>query len=327
MDASLEEQSLEVRVPGKMMLAGEYAVLKGGPSLSVTVDAYLSLAIRKDTKPGVWVESNIWTEPKQVPSSLATEPLLDSLHALSHCNARVSVRSDLAISFGLGSSSAVRLAAHLATRAFQKPSMPLTEDERWDAAREAWQRQRAEQGFASGYDLLTQLQGGLVAWQPDYEKWPGNIANHELGWVSEFVHPYVGGKGAPTRSVGGSVKDYLADHDLWPELLERSADLVDAFLRQTPESVIQANTAHQFLFKNAPFYPRDILNLLASLSHFGRSWTFKTTGAGGEDAILLLGARSELTEADQALRREGWRPLPHAFTRDGSRISWKDLGP
>lgn len=320
MQAANSAGTFEVEVPGKIMLAGEYAVLKGARSLSAAVDAYLHLEIEPSENEGVWVESNLWPEPKLLTPAPHNEPLLDSLQKLGSHNARVRVRSELDLSFGLGSSSAVRLAAHLGVQAFARKNPQLSYDDRQDAAREAWHRQRAEQGFASGYDLVTQLHGGLVLWQPDYENWPGSLRSHYPAWLSDFVHPYVGGKGAPTASVGGGVKAYLESEGLWPRLIAESEALIDAFWDFSPEKIFHAVSAHRALFEKAPFYPENLRNLLASLRDFDRSWSFKTTGAGGEDAILLLGPRSSLGEADEALRRAGWRPLPHAFTERGARV-------
>ncbi|RZA16785.1 MAG: hypothetical protein EOP10_23960, partial [Proteobacteria bacterium] len=155
-------RATEVSVPGKIMLAGEYAVLKGGRSLSSAVDAFLTLTIEPSEQKGVWVESNLWPEPRLLTPQPQNEPLLDSLQRLLSHNVRVSVTSELDVSYGLGSSSAIRLAAHLATHAFEQKTINLSFDERWQAAREAWHAQRTQQGFASGYDLVTQLQGGYV---------------------------------------------------------------------------------------------------------------------------------------------------------------------
>ncbi|RZA19825.1 MAG: hypothetical protein EOP10_19000 [Proteobacteria bacterium] len=320
-------RATEVSVPGKIMLAGEYAVLKGGRSLSSAVDAFLTLTIEPSEHVGVWVESNLWPEPRLLTPQPQTEPLLDALQRLLSHNVRVSVTSDLDVSYGLGSSSAIRLAAHLATHAFEQNTINLSFDERWTAAREAWHAQKTQQGFASGYDLVTQLQGGYVHWSPDYEQWPGRVQSRDPDWLKEYVHPYIGGEGAPTGKVGGGVRTYLDAGNLWPELLARSEALVTAFAAESLDAVISANQQHRALFVPAPFYPQKIYKLLASLPDFDRSWSFKTTGAGGEDAILLLGPKSCLTEADQTLKQRGWKPLPHTFTALGTRITWKDLGP
>jgi hypothetical protein len=318
------KRAVKVRVPGKIMLAGEYAVLSGGYALASAVDAFLSLNLESTAESGVWVASNLWPTPRRLTAQRQGEPLLDSLQDLQSSSAHVSVASDLNVAHGLGSSSAVRLAAHLAIDAFEKQKTDLSSIERWNAARAAWQAQKIQQGFASGYDFVTQLQGGCVLWAPDFERWPGRVDPYDLDWLKDHVHPYVGGKGAPTGIVGGSIRSYLDEGNLWPKLLSASNTLVGAFTSRSLDAVIAANSRHRALFEPAPFYPQKIYKLLASLPEFDRSWSFKTTGAGGEDAILLLGVKAKLAEADRALRQEGWTPLLHSFTTQGASIRWGD---
>lgn len=326
MKPSAPRHAVTVAVPGKIMLAGEYAILRGGQSLSASVDAHLTLDV--SAADDFRVRSDLWPEEIRLDRAKTQEPLLDSLQFCARHydiqHALIEVRSQLAPSFGLGSSSAVRLAAHLGLLAFAEQRTTFSKARLWSVARDAWQLQRAQQGFASGYDLVTQLQGGYLCWQPDYQHWPGALHNQNLPWLNDWVHPYAGGQGAPTAQVGGSVKAWLEEHRLWSDLQTLSDALIAAFLAEESEALLAANRAHRQLFQGAPFYPADLYKGLASLSGFDRSWTFKTTGAGGEDAILLIGHRSDLTGADQELRRLGWHRLMSPWSHQGSQVKWKD---
>ena len=328
MNTSSPRQGVTVSVPGKIMLAGEYSVLTKGRSLSATVDAFLTMDISDRIEDSIEVQSNLWPQPIQLNFNKNPEPLFDSLQSAAKqhdiSRALVQVRSHLSVAYGLGSSSAVRLAAHLGLLAFAKQSIQFPPDLLWSSAREAWRLQREQQGFASGYDLVTQLHGGYLEWRPDYECWPGAIRSLSLDWLHDWVHPYAGGQGAPTEKVGGSVRGWLDQEGLWPELLQRNECLIDAFLAQEGEALIAANQTHRQLFQKAPFYPASLYKGLASLSGFDRSWSFKTTGAGGEDAILILGHRSNLTGVDAALNRQGWKRLSSSWTTQPSQVKWKD---
>lgn len=326
MEKKPKRRAIKVSVPGKIMLAGEYAILKGGRSLSATVGARLSLSISESSD--FRVRSNLWPTDVIVPLTKSTEPLIDSLQYAGNQfdigHALVEVRSDLPVSFGLGSSSAVRLAAHIGLKAFAEQTVALKEPTLWASARDAWMLQKEQQGFASGYDLVTQLHGSFIAWQPDYASWPGTIKRLDLDWLNEWVHPYAGGEGAPTTMVGGSVKEWLFAQDLWCDLKGISEDLIEAFLAKDFALIIQANRAHRELFQKAPFYPSHLYKLLASIDGFDRSWTFKTTGAGGEDAILLIGHTSDLTEVNRLLQEKGWNRLDSPWSSEGCQLKWKD---
>ena len=106
----------QVKVPGKVMLAGEYTVLEGGPALACTVDRFLTVTIDEKPISGIQVDSTLWPETKHVTSATeSVEPLLQSVAFAANTYGangyHLSVDSDLDLSFGLGSSSACRLGA------------------------------------------------------------------------------------------------------------------------------------------------------------------------------------------------------------------------
>lgn len=319
---------MKVAVPGKIMLSGEYAVLQGASCLAATVDSWLSLSLEEAQ--GRTVESNLWAGAIDLDQPLrpaeAQEPLpLSALQAsqASRRGFRLRVDSDLVVAHGLGSSSALRLAVRLAFKAFNDLKTHLSEDEQWTAAYEAWQEQLQQQSFASGYDTIVQLKGGLVRWTPA-EDWPGKIEKFDAECLQAWIHPFVGGRGAPTAKVGGSMRQWLTRSDLWGRLRDASEDLTDKMSHLlfggSPSGVFEANARHRSLFQDGPGFPLALYNLLASLPGFDRSWTFKTTGAGGEDAILLIGEKKELSSVRDALSYHGWHPLGFSWQNRGATI-------
>jgi mevalonate kinase len=320
---------LKARIPGKIMLCGEYAVLQGATSLAATVDSWLTVSIEDD--PQRLVSSDLWPHRIQLDKAdsdhVQREPLLQSslLAAPKDHGFHVHVASDLAVEHGLGSSSALRLGVHLGFRAWQKQPLPLSEAEAWSAAEQAWQEQLQQQSFASGYDTVVQLTGGLVRWTPSAH-WPGTIQKYDAECLSRWVHPYVGGQGAPTAKVGGSMRQWLTRTGTWDQLRSASEDLREemeaVFLhgKLSTQDLFQANARHRSFFQNGPGFPSALYNLLASLPGFDRSWTFKTTGAGGEDAILLIGEDCELMGVKKALSYHGWYPLGLGWQNRGAWI-------
>lgn len=308
------------------MLAGEYAVLAGGRCLAVTIDRWLAVGVSARREPGVRVSSDLWPAAYELSQltadACAREPLLQTLfaygdeHPLSEL--AVEVRSNLDVKSGFGSSSAVRLATLLALDAYFKGSHPAAVMPR---AHQVWQLQKAQQGFASGYDVLTQASGGLILWRPDYASWPGKVERLPLAPLDAWVQVWVGGAGAPTTAVGGSVRQHLAQDGRAAALRSCSEQLVDGLLALLQEgqpralhTVLDANKKHREILAAAPHYPRSLLAVLSALPGCDAEWTFKTSGAGGEDALLLIGPAAQLGAPAQRLEALGWRRLEGAFT-------------
>ncbi|WP_132317093.1 hypothetical protein [Pseudobacteriovorax antillogorgiicola] len=306
------------------MLAGEYAVLEGSPSLSLAVKKELRCTARLSDFHKTVIRSDIWSEPLILDEALSKEPnnpLLDTVRwackEWSLPPLEITIASDIQVSDGLGSSSAVRLASLAAMAA-----LTGRQEQPWDLARLCWDQQRQEQGFASGYDFVTQVQGGLVAFYPDYSCWPGRVEDHKLRSLIPYIHIFRGGKGAPTGLVAGSTRKWLRERRRMLSLTQRSEQLIQNFIGFSQASVklpelIQSVKAHREIFEDNPNFPLHLLRALQELKGFDQSWTFKTTGAGGEDSILLIGDTSDLDEARHCLSIFNWQALDTEISAKG----------
>ena len=307
------------------MLSGEYSVLGGGRSLAFTVDKRLQVSVETQAL-GVSVHSELWSEAKNLhlTDTAPENPLLNSVHwamknwGIDCC--RVEVRSHINVSDGLGSSSAVRLASLAALSRYAG-----RDDQLWDLARLAWQQQKLQQGFASGYDIASQTCGGLVLFEPDYNNWPGQC--QDLGWkrLESIVHVFVGGKGAPTDLVAGSTSQWLKDQGRWDSLNQYADILIDELVAYNDgaanyNSVIEAVANHRRVFEDNLNFPIHIKNDLSSVSGFDKTWSFKTTGAGGEDSILLFGSENEIKDGVKKLKNLGWEKLNTSVSPQGLEI-------
>lgn len=282
--------------------------------------------------------------------------------------AELSIESTIDVSHGIGSSSALRLAvamamaeAHrswtLAAPARVHPEERSDEGSRpnytdcfsespshdgrdatdafadatWGAARLAVALQREAQGGASGYDVATQLVGGLVSFtgSDDLSMWPGRIHAFEgasLARLAQLVHVYVGGAGSATAPIMRTTRAWLAAQGVWDAFIERSDELVARFIDATAapnddlvlKRLYHACASHRALLRSSPSYPRVLEGAMLELPGLDERFTWKTTGAGGEDAIILIGPASELAGADEALRALGRRPLDCMFTASGA---------
>ncbi|HYX35343.1 MAG TPA: hypothetical protein VE954_19780 [Oligoflexus sp.] len=318
-------KSVSIQVPGKILLAGEYAVLDGYPALSMAVDRYLTVTLT-ETQHGGWVlDSDLWSTPRNLRDAtlddVAREPLLQVAdyaqhhYSLPHIHCRIA--SDLDIRFGLGSSTALRLGVLLGATALQKDRPTLSPSEILEAATLAFHMQRVQQSFASGYDVLTQALGGVLVWTPDYQNWPGQSWQRmDPAPLAQYLQIFVGGTGAPTTKVGGSVRKALQEFSLQREYNEASNKVITSWLQMwshgidTLPQLCHDIAAQRRLFAKLPYFPEHLFQALETLPGFDQTWSAKTTGAGGEDAILLIGTREQTNMAVERLDREGWYQLP-----------------
>jgi mevalonate kinase len=318
-------KSVTVRVPGKILLAGEYAVLEGHPALSMAVDRYLTVTLTLMAEGGWHLNSDLWPEPRLLdqapPQDIATEPLLQvagfAQHHFALPHVRCEIHSDLDVRYGLGSSTALRLGVLLAAAALSQGYSSIPDHVRLEAAALAFRMQRVQQSFASGYDVLTQALGGVILWTPDYRNWPGSaLRTLDPAPIMPLLQVFVGGAGAPTQKVGGSVRAALEESGRQREFYEASNRVINCWLQlwQNEGDVLpqlcQEIAAQRRLFENLPYFPVDLFRSLEQCPGFDQTWTAKTTGAGGEDAILLIGTMEQTRMAAESLAREGWHRLP-----------------
>jgi hypothetical protein len=111
------------------------------------------------------------------------------------------------------------------------------------------------------------------------------------------------------------------------KFLDVSETLVDAFnlCIQQPnitslKALIAACAASRAQFVGSPHFPGNIAANLGLLPGIDKKWTWKTTGAGGEDAILLIGEHHETVAAADRLTELGWRRLNAKFSDMGGHI-------
>lgn len=329
------------RVPGKIMLAGEYAVLQGAPSLTMCIDRFLTARIVIPTSPALTeqtltVHSNLWSSPRVVPQpfpasddDLLMDAVLQAARRYHVSQAVVDISSELDIRFGLGSSSALRLAVFAGFAWISNGGKRHTEDSTsmWPAAQAAFDHQRQHQQTASGYDIVAQCAGGLVEWQPTANIWPGPIVSLPApDDFSSWLTVWVGGRGAPTTETVFSGRRWLEQSpEGWKTLHRLTAPLHQGFkaafasggaAHDLPPLISAMGTLRQF-WQQAPQYPGALENSLGPLIGLDRTWSWKPTGAGGEDAILLVGSPPDTSPATAALTQAGWYPLPLKITQQG----------
>ena len=193
----------EASAPGKLLLSGEYAVLRGAPAVSVSVGARALARVEQLTGPAALFDAASgtswpfdWT-PEAGLLWLAEDPgergrlpaaVLDTLAGIpglpawpKHC--RLQLDSDAFTAgqskYGLGSSAALTVAL----TAVAAELLGLPTDRAALAPIAARAHRLFQRGSGSGVDVLTALHGGLVCVQPDQEppqaealRWPSGLS-------------------------------------------------------------------------------------------------------------------------------------------------------
>lgn len=355
-------QRVTVSVPGKLILAGEYDVLKGGTALAATVAPRLTvtLALADGHQGATHISSDLWTAPRYLrrddPVSfyghdeMLTAAVAVALKTWNLPDLNVSVQSGFDVSSGFGSSSALRLAVLAAGKLLAHPDLNPSntresmKESMLDCARLAYSLQKAAQSGASGYDIATQWLGGAVEFRCDThassDRWPlqaDTLPLSALNQLNENIHVFVGGAGAPTGKMMQSTMRWLdeagspdplatcglpADSSIqrWDILRVLSRNLVDAMRtlmasddHGNGQAIAAAAQLRRF-FSNSPAFPQKVADTLAGVSGLDRVWSWKTTGAGGEDAIFLIGTKTNTREAKMKLINSGWRHLENLFS-------------
>ncbi len=317
------------------MLAGEYAVLRGGHALAATLDCGLSVKVTWEPQAAQWdIVSDLWDAPRQVIDDRT--PQTDLLcRAVQYAakrtglhGGRVEISSGIEVRHGIGSSSALRLGVCAAFMALRDNPQEVTKVSS-DAVYTAWQLQSEGQGIASGYDIVTQYAGGLIEFNFEYEdnQWKPHWFRHDLGVLNQLVHVYVGGSGAPTAETVQTMSSWLDGGNRFDKLVDTSETLVDAFNTalqwpdiKTIRKLCQSCGSARQLFATSPHFPQTIGTGLAQIPGLDQRWSWKTTGAGGEDAILLIGTKDDTRQAAAKLAELGWHPSGHSFVNEGSHI-------
>ena len=335
---------LTVKVPGKVMLCGEYGVLTSGTrALAFALDAYLEVYIRYGTtaRDSLILHSNLWHAPRQVDAKTTRDNMLvDTVCKLmpsgEHTVEEIRVTSQLNPSYGFGSSSALRLAlAYIAY--LQKLGVNLTVPpvKRWQIAGQAFAMQKKSQQLASGYDVATQFVGGIVDYHSCSGEWPSYQDMQSMqalgyenlhGNLVNFVHIFIGGKGADTTTVMHDTKNWIdaqgnlpmitASNPLRHAFIDTLRNLSEGSLRNLSEAMAQWRK----LFSTSPHFPRHIAQALQSISGQDRKWSWKTSGAGGEDALIVVGHKEDITAVTACLAELGWRRFDYNVSERGLQL-------
>ncbi len=320
-----QNRVIATRIPGKIMLSGEYVVLRGEPCLAATVSETMTVTVRSAAI-GFTVRSDLWSEEEcftdatiHVPTNPFSQAVCLAAREFGLAGADVHADAGIALTAGFGSSSALRLGVIFGLYALAYDELP-DPAKQWELARLALALQRDQQRWASGYDFATQLHGGLVRLSFKDQHWPGACMALELGRC-DWLHIMIGPTGNKTALTVDETMTWLCDRERWSklviamnELTEEWSKLFGQYSDHGLKRLIHCVAAARLALKGSPAFPSELVAILEQVEGCDESWSFKTSGAGGQDALILVGAAEAVAPARIALDQFGWRLAPQSLT-------------
>lgn len=328
--------------PGKLMIAGEYAVLGDSPE-AVALAVAVEPGVRARAEPSAgWRlaredDGLEWAAGQPAPEGLRfihaawaqARALLDRAgvaprRLVTRGSALVGEPAAGKRGVGGSASATVAVTALLCDLAGVDPLHARDEVLRLALAA----HRTAQGGRGSGYDVATVLWGGLVCWRPTAANGAG--AAKRMPWPAGLaLHAAFSGRGARTTSFIERVERLdAADHTaLTQELAHLGAcahELVDAFADADFAALsCAARRCHAELAAwdrrhDLGVITSEVAQMVAVAEQHGVA--AKVSGAGGGDSVIALtDDRERLDALASAWQARGFLPLPVQRTDEGLR--------
>ncbi len=205
------------KAPGKIIWFGEHFVVKGIPAVASSVDLYVRTYVEpcKDGKIRFWSKSLekgfVYGEKEPDEELLPFKRILDLISERygSLPNMKITIDSDIPISYGLGSSAAssISFAAAVLKYIGVEPMPELVKELSMEA-------EKIVHGKPSGIDTAISLHGSFI-----YYLGPHDIRPLNARWNEEYTLLVIGT--GITRSTGLVVKKVLERYERFPNIMNK----------------------------------------------------------------------------------------------------------
>jgi len=276
------------RAPGKIILAGEHAVVHGCPALVTAVQRHATVRVRvngerRDPRRAIDERYTAYLDGSAEITEVINEPMDLAYYAAAEAGpdgVGIEIQSDIPIGAGMGSSAAVLLAT------IRAANPELTSDEIAIIAKRAEDRQH---GHSSGVDIRVCQHGGT--WRVRGGSGPDDSGRAEqiepLLYELQLVHT-----GQPSSSTGECVtevgRNFPASDPIWQNFRECVECLEDEFFPDVVNEV-------QALLERIGVVPGPVADFAADVRALGLAG--KVCGAGavhGSAAGMFLVTGGEL---------------------------------
>lgn len=310
-------KQVKVIVPGKIMLCGEYVVLFGAQALSATLSSHIEVDLCVDTDVNngrFYIESYFLSkDPLTLEEAKIRFPKNPLVRVVDYCIDKYGIKAGKLIlkmssnfCMGMGSSSAIYLGTIIGFATLMNVVNLEDINSLIFQAIQAYDLQLQAQIYASGYDIITQLFGGIVLFNfnPFKKIWPQTVDKVKItNWeiLNQYFHVFVHKKEGNSETIIKNVLYSLRRKNLFKRLYDISELLVDRFVEymQNPKDMtifcglcdLIAN--QQSILLETDFGYKDILFKLYNIKGYKERWMVKTLGGGGNDTLLILGYKKE----------------------------------
>jgi len=314
--------------PAKIVLFGEWGVLKGAPAVASTVRSRFRVKTSQDpnSQKIQFIDESPDSRLRPVElSSIDDTPLPPDwirLHRdfkfllnefrMERSGWKLQLQRDWKISEGYGSSSALTLCLYLALKSKLETQFKISEDldtraRFFESSPEISSLIGLDQG--SGLDFATQWMGGSVHYRKSESG--RHVTPLQLSFPENLVILHTGRK-VDTRSA-------IKSSDFILPLIQKLSASVETFVdKQDWERAIEQ---HYELFKNTPVVPQWISELRDDLLSKNICSALKTTGAGGGDALLIYLKQNKKSEFKEWAEKHSFWLGSFPFASQGAALS------
>ena len=306
--------------PGKIILTGEHFVVWGSTALAAAIDKRVTAAAEHAGEDEI-VSENYGTRSKIAKGigkglyPIARAIYATKEHISSKKQVRVTIRSDIRPSSGLGSSSAVAVATVASVA--KALGADLSKKEIFDLAMES---ERILHGNPSGIDVAVSIYGGIILYRKGEP--PKEVKVEECDAV-------VGLSGLSRRTAKMVSRV--------PEVRETSPNFFNALV---------ASSSHLSMFASKSIEKRDYYDLASVMTFHNSalSWlglsipttdemieiclengalAAKITGGGGGGAIISIPKQGKAQEIEKALQSKGFESFSVKLPQQGLKV-WEE---
>ncbi len=225
------------RAPGKTIWFGEHFVVKGMPAIASSVDLYVRTRVEpnKNGKIRFWSKSLekgfVYGEKEPDKELLPFKRILDLIRE-EHGELpgmKITIDSDIPISYGLGSSAAssISFAAAVLKYIGVEPSLE-------HVRRLSMEAEKIVHGRPSGIDTAISLRGGFI-----YYRGPEDIKPLNARWSNEYTLLVIGT--GVTRNTGLVVKKVLERYERFPNIMGKIYEAASEITMTAKELMIEGD--------------------------------------------------------------------------------------
>jgi len=305
--------AVEASAPGKVILFGEHSVVYRGPAVVLAIDRRARVTAEKRSDDRIFIDAGnlgfsgyfvgntyhpelgkAWRGRRLAAFNVAARRTMEHLGVKSGLN--LTLRSEIPIAVGLGSSAALSVATAAAVGALLGGSLS-----REEVCSLAYEGERMVHGTPSGVDNNISTYGGILR----YERGVG-FERFKVENPPQFII----GNTRRKRSTRRMVEKVSALRGRNPEVVDRVIDALGCVSREGFAALSEAelprlgdlmNISHGLLA--ALGVSNAHLDRMVHASRRAGALGAKLTGAGGGGCIVALAEDSSLKRVENAIRR------------------------